>query len=159
MDTGLSGVAGTVPDVAAAADGSAERVGGQSHSSRGPVKVEDLTDEELAMIIDAARNIGSESAENILACLLDGRYAAFRLSPGIVLCQVVSHGLAKELLVYWVTTKGLRGRYDAILAFLAAEARRLGCTRIAGLVADPRLVKLYLRKGARSLGHYLVREI
>ena len=83
--------------------------------------------------------------DGILKDIANGMKAVFRLSPGLMILEILRRGTERELFVYWLEGKNmfrqLRHIKSAVLTM--AEANR--CTRLGATVHDQRWAKKLLK--------------
>lgn len=117
----------------------------------------ELRDEELESILRCIKSLPyRESANAILQDLALGRKAAFRLSPGLMILEIIQRGEEKELFVYWLEGKNmfkqLRFIKDAVMRIATAN----GCTRLGAAPLDIRWAKKLVKSFGGALTGYLV---
>lgn len=106
----------------------------------------ELRDEDLQSILNCIHSLDyKESVDGILKDIANGMKAVFRLSPGLMILEILRRGNEKELFVYWLEGKNmfrqLRHIKKAIL--MMAEANK--CTRLGAAVHDERWAKKLLK--------------
>ena len=106
----------------------------------------ELKDEDLQSILNCIHSLDyEESVDGILKDIANGMKAVFRLSPGLMILEILRRGTERELFVYWLEGKNmfrqLRHVKKAVLTM--AEANR--CTRLGATVHDQRWAKKLLK--------------
>lgn len=106
----------------------------------------ELRDEDLQSILNCIHSLGyEESVDGILKDIANGMKAVFRLSPGLMILEILRRGTERELFVYWLEGKNmfrqLRHVKKAVLTM--AEANR--CSRLGATVHDERWAKKLLK--------------
>ena len=106
----------------------------------------ELKDEDLQSILNCVYSLDyKENVDGILKDIANGMKAVFRLSPGLMILEILRRGTERELFVYWLEGKNmfrqLRHVKKAVLTM--AEANR--CSRLGAAVHDERWAKKLLK--------------
>lgn len=120
----------------------------------------ELRDEDLGSILRCLNSLHyTEKTEKILRDIADGYKAVFRLSPGLMILEILKRGNDRELFVYWLEGKNMFRQLRYIKKAVETIAEANGCTRLSTVVHDERWAKKLLKTFNGRLAFSLSTEL
>ena len=120
----------------------------------------ELRDEDLESILRCLKSLHyAEKPEKILRDISDGYKAVFRLSPGLLILEILKRGNDRELFVYWLEGKNMFRQLRHIKKAVELIAEANGCTRLSTVVHDERWAKKLLKTFNGRLAFSLSAEL
>lgn len=106
----------------------------------------ELRDEDLESILRCVRSLEyEEDVEKIFKDIATGMKAVFRLSPGLMILEIIRVGKEKELFVYWLEGKNMFRQLRFVKKAVLEMAEANGCSRLGATVHDLRWAKKLLK--------------
>lgn len=106
----------------------------------------ELRDEDLASILRCVDSLDYvESVDHLLMDIANGFKAVFRLSPGLMILEILKRGNERELFVYWLEGKNMFRQLRFIKRAVIEIAEANNCNRLGAAVHDERWAKKLLK--------------